>query len=320
MPLLNDYHMNLELYDQDGRVRHQFEVDSFRNCLEDFKFSSFRKRLVRNNGLDPVVTLEPLWEEEGKSPYCHGFRLCFRNKKALYKKAYSTKVFKYHIYRAVRELIENNQLEEGMELKFRMSAFLNKRTTAEAAQPQSGKISVTSTRQPMPIIEQNLKHFSAAKRVNHRSDMPVWIAQHVVKEMIDHTLANKESERAGFLLGHLCQDPETRALFLVCRAQVVAQVELPNEYTSSLTHFQFSPEIFCEVQRVISLRKKNEVVLGWWHSHPWPFACRLANQCECTSIFFSAADFSVMETAFGAPYQVAIVVGRASLKNMEATA
>jgi hypothetical protein len=140
--------------------------------------------------------------------------------------------------------------------------------------------------------------------------------------MIDYVMADTEHERAGFLLGNLCQDPDTNLLFVTAQAQIEADLPAPAAPVdcSSMTHFTFPPEMFSDLHRVIGLRKKNEIVVGWYHSHPWPFSCKFRDKCACTSIFFSAADVEVMEAAFAAPYQLAVVVGRATLENNQATA
>lgn len=326
MALINDYHLFLELQDKQGKVQHQFGLETLTNCFEDFKFSAFCQGLLENDGLDPACHLEPVWEHEGETPYCSGFRLCLSNGEVTYEKAYSKSVFRYQVFRVVRELLQKNQLKEGMGLNYRLAIFPKNDISRldNRGQNENLTMSIESIRQPIPIVETSLKPYLRQGRADSAEvEMGVWIAQHVIDEMIEYVLQNKEKERAGFLIGHLCQDRETKKLFLICPAQVIARFQdketFGSENRSSLTHFQFSPETFFEVQRVIELRKQNEIVLGWYHSHPWPFACPKGDKCECTSVFFSPADFEVMEAAFGAPYQVAIVIGRASLKEMKAT-
>jgi proteasome lid subunit RPN8/RPN11 len=327
MPLINDYRINdyrlfLELHDKAGKNQHQFEIKCLSNCLEDFKFSAYRDGMLKNDGLDVSCHLEPVWEREGENPYCAGFRLRMHTGEATYSKEYSKRVFKYEVYRVVSELLRKQKLTEGMELDYRLAMFHKDQVTGRRDRDiEDPRLSFEAVREPLPIVEASLE--TSLPDSTDPATTEVWIADQVLNEMIEYVLQNKEQERAGFLIGHLCQDPATKKVFAVCPAQVAARLDngaaFPTESGSSLTHFQFSPEVFFEVQRVIALRKKNELVLGWYHSHPWPFSCQKGDQCECTSVFFSTADFQVMEAAFGAPYQVAIVIGRASLQDMKAT-
>ena len=133
--------------------------------------------------------------------------------------------------------------------------------------------------------------------------------------MIEYSLKHKEREKAGFLVGYLCQGSQGGELCAICTEQIIADlgVEQPLDDTRcSAVQFQFSPEIFYHAQQVLAHRNKGETFLGWWHSHPWPFKCQKTDICKCTSLFFSEADVGVMEAAFAAPYNLAVVIGGAA--------
>lgn len=327
MPLLNRYHLALEIYNQKGRTLNESKLENLGNCYQDFKFSAFQQGVIKDYAVDPEIIFEPIWIKEGKSPYCRGFRLNMKNKRLRYKKSYTKNVFRYDAYRIMGTMIQNQKLDEGTELFYRLIAFSKNKDSSETMENRKD-FEVTTIDNSIPIKILSLEQLEESGSVNvtkedETDDFPVWIAEHVVEEMIEYVLQNKEKERAGFLIGHICRDPITHQIFLLCHAQVAAETEgisgYPDKENSSITHFQFLPENFFKVQRLIELRKKDEIVLGWYHSHPWPFACEKKEKCTCMSVFFSISDVDVMQSAFGAPYQIAIVIGRASLENMKAT-
>jgi proteasome lid subunit RPN8/RPN11 len=327
MPLFNRYHLALEIYNQEGKTLNESKIENLSNCYQDFKFSAFQQGVIKDYALDPEIIFEPIWIKEGKSPYCRGFRLNMKNKRLRYKKSYTKNVFRYDAYRIMGAMVQNQKFEAGTELFYRLTAFPNNKDSSETI--ESGKdFEVTTINNSIPIKILGLGQLKESASVHitkedDTEDFPVWIAEHVVEEMVEYVLQNKEKERAGFLIGHICRDPITQQIFLMCHAQVAADTEAisiyPDKGNSSITHFQFLPENFFKVQRLIELRKNDEIVLGWYHSHPWPFACEKQEKCTCTSIFFSISDVDVMQSAFGAPYQIAIVIGRASLENLKAT-
>jgi proteasome lid subunit RPN8/RPN11 len=327
MPLLNSYHLALEIYDQEGRTLNESKIENLVNCYQDFKFSAFLQGVIKDYAIDPEIIFEPIWIKEGKSPYCRGFRLNMKNKRLSYKKSYNRNVFRYNAYRIMGAMVQNQKFEAGTELFYRLIAFSNNKNTLDTV-VDGEEIEVTTIQNSIPIRILGLEQLEESASVNvtkedETDDFPVWIAEHVVEEMVEYVLQNKEKERAGFLIGHICRDPLTQQIFSMCHAQIAADTEgsfiYPDKGNSSITHFQFLPENFFQVQRLIELRKNNEIVLGWYHSHPWPFACEKREKCTCTSIFFSISDFDVMQSAFSAPYQIAIVIGRASLANLKAT-
>jgi proteasome lid subunit RPN8/RPN11 len=316
MPLIKNHRIILELYEPGGKFRYRWEAVDFRNCTADFRFSALRRGLLPNDGSDPVIRLEPLLPKSG-GIYGYGFRLKADFNGKRFSKIYGQNIFRYEMRRVLLDLLQANEQLKNIDLNFRL-LFLKKpeNKTDLGTKP---KFSFSTRHPQLPIIKRKPGVFLGKIDLQEGSpemngDVPVYIPESLVQEMIDHTMKYKEREEAGFLAGHLCQDPHSGGLFAVCTDQIIADggtQRMAGDESCSVVQFQFSPEIFYHAQQVVAQRKNGEALLGWWHSHPWPFICQKTDSCKCTSLFFSSADVDVMEAAFPAPYQVAVVIGGA---------
>ena len=75
----------------------------------------------------------------------------------------------------------------------------------------------------------------------------------------------------------------------------------------------FTPETWTQVQGAIDLRRRDEIMLGWWHSHPikaWCAKCPAEKRKKCPLLvdYFSAQDRLLHRTVFPAAYSIALVV------------
>jgi proteasome lid subunit RPN8/RPN11 len=329
MSFENSYLAVAELLDEKGKSIYHWELKNFRNCIEDIKFSAFIKGICKNDGIEPLIYLEPIWEKPGVTPYCFQFKLTLENTKYRYSKPYGVNVFKYQIWQVLIQLLNSDSISKDQKLNFRL-AFINhlKEKNVEEGEKTS-KLKVSSINSPLPILKHSLKQFNHSKESKNMDQDPgllVFLPEHIVQEMIDDSMKNHVKEVAGFLLGHLYQDPDSDRLFVVCNAQLLANgvdLDLEKTQSSSLTHFQFSPETFLKAEAMLRLRNKKEILIGWWHSHPWIFSCekcKKEDSCDCSSLFFSNDDVAVMEAAFSLPYQIAIVIGGTSENPQKAVA
>ena len=80
-----------------------------------------------------------------------------------------------------------------------------------------------------------------------------------------------------------------------------------------LTRLTFTAESWTAVQAALDLRRKAEMMLGWWHSHPsrvWCQKCPVEKQkvCPLAMDFFSEHDRQLHRTVFPRAYSVALVV------------
>jgi hypothetical protein len=68
-------------------------------------------------------------------------------------------------------------------------------------------------------------------------------------------------ETGGVLIGHICRDASLPELFLEITAQIPARAK------GELTKLRFTPDTWTEVQTAVDRRKRDEIWLGWYHSH-----------------------------------------------------
>ena len=76
----------------------------------------------------------------------------------------------------------------------------------------------------------------------------------------------------------------------------------------------FTPQTWAAADAALRLRKRGEVFLGYWHSHPVREWCKgkactpeAQKTCHLAKDFFSADDEAVMRAAFPRAYNIAIV-------------
>jgi hypothetical protein len=141
----------------------------------------------------------------------------------------------------------------------------------------------------------------------HKEDAPVFIPRQVFEEASAITRQAGAKETGGILIGHLRRDPEAAEIFLEVTAQIPAR-----DAEADLTSLKFTPEVWTEVRAAIELRRRGEIMLGWWHSHPvreWCRECPIERQQKCAmaSEFFSAHDRHLHRTVFPGAHSIALV-------------
>jgi proteasome lid subunit RPN8/RPN11 len=135
----------------------------------------------------------------------------------------------------------------------------------------------------------------------------VLIDQHVVTEAVAEARENPEREVAGFLLGHLTRNQETKEVFVAVTG--LASANSTTEATAASV--TYTPASFAQVRNIIQLRARGESVIGWYHSHPFRLCaeCPLPPPPECIAkvLFYSQDDIHLMETTFEQPFMVGLL-------------
>ena len=134
---------------------------------------------------------------------------------------------------------------------------------------------------------------------------PVFIPDGLLKEADYLGRAAAGLETGGILLGRLCRDPGG-SLFTRVTAQIPAQHTI-----ATARSLRFTPATWVAAQAASSRRGRGEIVLGWWHCHPW-FCGDCPPQrravCSFASPQFSAADRALHREVFQAPWSIGLLL------------
>ena len=140
-------------------------------------------------------------------------------------------------------------------------------------------------------------------------DMPVFMPMSVLQEASALSRQSGENETGGILIGHLCRGADSPEIFAKVTAQIPAR-----HARSGLTKLTFTADTWTAVQTAIRLRGRNEIHLGWWHSHSYlKKTCkecekRVDGTCAATALFMSAEDVALHLTCFPRAFSIALVI------------
>lgn len=306
----NDYQYSLMLYREGQTSLGQVAVNvDWEPAREWTAFRALRQGLVAADEPLTQFNVRPLWHPSLGEPYVKGFRLiidapCSREAAAEFTKSYFSDMAK----EASGLLIKKGMLQKGEQFKYVVAAF--PRTEAVPAGP---KLNFT-TEEAMPDLPlpgallSDVAAESSFQGNHDANDMPVFVPQRVLDEARALSKAAGERETGGILIGHLNRDAGLPELF----GRVTAQI--PARHTeATLTSLTFTSETWTEVRSALELRRKGEIMLGWWHSHPvreWCKDCSAESQkvCVMAGDFFSAHDRALHRTIFPRAYSIALVV------------
>jgi proteasome lid subunit RPN8/RPN11 len=308
--LKDNYQYTLMLYGDGqaalGQVSLAVDWEPAREWAE---FRAIRRGSLTANEAGRVSTVQPLWHPTLGEPYMNGFRLSLQTGGAGevaidFTKAYFRQLAKG----AAALLMKKGVLKKGERFKYLLAAFPRPRK-----QPEAAKLTFTME-EVMPDLrlrEAMLAEFaqeSATQGSFDSDDMPVFVPQRILEEAKGLSKAAGAKETGGILIGHLLRDASVPEIF----AEVTAQI--PARHTEAeLTRLTFTPATWTDVRAALDLRRRDEMMLGWWHSHPvreWCKGCSIESQRSCSMAgdFFSAHDRALHRTIFPRAYSVALVV------------
>jgi proteasome lid subunit RPN8/RPN11 len=308
--LKNDYRYALMLYREGkaslGQVAMAVDWEPAREWAE---FRALRHGAAQAFETGRVSIVQPLWHSTLGEPYMKGFRVSVESKQAREEVAadFTTSYFRQLAKQASALLIEKGVLKKGERFKYLVAAFPQQKTRGEAKL----KFTMEEVAPDLALIDASLAETlreSIFQGPLDDDDMPLFVPQRVVEEAKALSKEAGAKETGGILIGHLGRDASLPEVF----AQVTAQI--PARHTeASLTSLTFTSETWTDVRAALDLRRKGEIMLGWWHSHPvreWCKDCSQESQKVCTMAFdfFSAHDHALHRTIFPRAYSVALVV------------
>jgi hypothetical protein len=250
----------------------------------------------------------PLWEYSLGEPYCCGYRIQIAQPgRRLVASDFPKNHFRNVASVAASLLVEQNELREGESYSYMVVAH-----PAPEVEPQSGGLTVANASPGLPAQDAVLDSFLARAIPSGElqdGDMPVFVSRRVLDEAAERTHAEEGTETGGILIGRLWRDSAAGEIF----AEVTAQI--PAEYASGTNvKLTFTPQVWTAAASALQLRRKGEIYLGYWHSHPVREWCKskactpeAQKTCSLGKDFFSADDEAVMRAAFPRAYSIAIV-------------
>ena len=302
------YRFAVTMYRNDGSTLGTVPVNrDFEAVLEWARFYHQRRGELPLDG-DGSASVLPLWERTLGEPYCRGFRVEIpRPGRHPVASDFPISHFREYAGAVASIYVERNQLQAGDKYTYMVVAYPAQR---EAGKPNG--LSVVNASPGVPVSMASLDSFLARATpagVVDGDDMPVFASRQLLREAADRTRAEQGTETGGVLIGVLWRDPDAEEIF----AEVTAQI--PAEFTSANNvKLTFTAETWSAADAALRLRGKNEIYLGYWHSHPvreWCKSreCTIEKQrvCHLAKDFFSADDALIMKAAFPRAYSVAIV-------------
>ncbi|MFQ5653993.1 MAG: Mov34/MPN/PAD-1 family protein [Planctomycetota bacterium] len=329
--LKSSYHYRLDLFrDRDEELLGQSSIplSSLSPALECLQFEAIRgERLPPRLGACPPSVIEPCWSHEQGRPYLDGMRLAIlepqcaeegSSARSIAESEIPTTYFRELARAAGSELLAEGKLEKGELYRFRISAFYCGDRTGEPAEPpalatgSAGGLEVLPMEWELPIRTHPIDGLLARASLEGEEDsgaLPLFIPGRVLDEVEALKVEADGVETGGILLGNMLRDGDRSELFVEVTAQIHA-----TDAPADATRLSFTPETWAAVDDAIALRRKGEIRVGWWHSHPaksWCSGCDPARwpHCPLAQAFFSTADRHLHHTVFPAAFTVALIVG-----------
>jgi hypothetical protein len=308
MALMFPFRFAVALFREDGASLGTVPINrDWEPVYEWTRFYFQRKGELALDGNGSASVL-PLWEYTLGEPYCRGYRVQIAQ---LDRKPVASDFPKTHFRNvasvAASQLVEQKQIREG-----EMYSYMVVAHPAPPEEPHSGGLTVANASPGVPAQDAALDSFLARANpsgVVQDGDMPVFVSRRVLDEAAEQTHANQGTETGGILIGRLWRDAAAGEIF----AEVTAQI--PAEHASGTNvKLTFTPQVWTAAEAALRLRRKGEIYLGYWHSHPVREWCKdkactpeAQKTCSLGKDFFSTDDEAVMRAAFPRAYSIAIV-------------
>jgi hypothetical protein len=252
--------------------------------------------------------VEPIWHEALGEPHLAGVRIWLgESDDDRWSADFPIAYFADQARTASEPLVASGVLKKGDRFHFRVAAFPH--DSLAAHRPLS--LVTTDAVAEFPVCETPVAPWlerSGARGACDSDDLEVFVARQVVDEAAAWTREAGDRETGGVLIGRLHRDPDSRCCFI----DVAAQLPARHTRTSSVT-LTFTSDTWTDVRAALSLRGRQELMLGWWHSHPafaWCAKCPPEHQrtCRLSQGFLSPEDLALHRTMFPRAFTLALVM------------
>jgi proteasome lid subunit RPN8/RPN11 len=335
--MVEEYKYTLDVYRTDGTALGQRSLEpDWTPACEWTHFAGIREgrlpAVMAVTRAPGACRVEPIWHAQWGQPYVSAFRVVLAaNGAGIVSREIPTTYLRSLAQQVAAEFVDQGILKTGEFFRYLVSAFAGSDTTGAAA-PAGGGFTVEEIAQPLPLTANSLEAFftgaqpagddvgSTADGRHASPDFPVFVRQTVIDEALELSRQAGDVETGGVLVGRLHQDPSVPEVF----AEVTAQIAAPHT-AAAATKLTFTPDTWATVRAALALRKRGELMVGWWHYHP--DFCRLRNcpeekrrVCTASSAFFSSEDIALHTALFARGYNTALLISDSAASGLTTSA
>ena len=277
-------------------------------AVQGTRLAGLRRLGLWENGDGRDTFVEPLWDATAGRPTAKTFRVHMSASGRQWHCDFQTTQY----FADAARVVVAGQLAAG-----RIAAADKVRFAIEAYPAESqhagadDRLRVVDRPQPLRLKErgfsQQIEH-SEISGESDTSDFELAIPSSVLDEIRTRVKAAGERETGGILIGHVCRDEKRADIGVEISAQIPARHTVGD--SDKLT---FTSETWTDVRNAVALRRHDELLLGWWHSHPafsWCSKCPVEQQrvCHYATGFLSSDDKALHRSVFPSAYTQALVV------------
>lgn len=314
----NDYLYAICLFRPDGKplVEQPVDVD-WEPAVEWIRFLGVRQRKLSATGAPTRVVIEPKWHPTEGQPCV--VALCVMIKQNDDQQVHGELPISYFAPLATNasmELVKKGVLQVGELFRYLVVAYPVRPGGQADAHP--AVFSIQELNPSLPLKQSSLADF-ARRSVQYGQnsihtdipEIPVFLPQEILEETADLSRKAGALETGGILIGHVHQDPSLPEIFVEVTAQIPARYS-----RCELMQLTFTPDTWSAVSTSIQLRKKNEIMLGWWHSHSYLKQLEKNDDSNRPTVlphhnnatFLSDEDLALHRTCFPRAYSLALLV------------
>jgi len=262
------YHYFIEIAKADGSTIGWIPVRiDWEPAVEDAYFQHQRKHGLPPEPGNPGV--EPVFFPESKL-YMSGFQVSIPGGNGDGGYSFTTSYFKNMAMLIANQLVNEGHLKNGDYYRYGIIAVPEDQMDPtklkdESMEKNKPTFTIEKRRPDMVLIDtphNEMLENCEPTGLFYTQDYPVIIPMSILKSSAILTRIAGSLETGGIFIGHLYRDPESREIL----AKVTTQIPLRHAQ-SELTSLKFTDETWCAVRSAIKLRNRNEIMLGWWHSH-----------------------------------------------------
>jgi len=292
-------------------------------AVEWTRLAGLRTRGIWAPGAEAERAIDALWHAELGEPFTRGFRVTFADAvDREWHEEFSIHYFADAARSVAATLVAKGALAAGDRYLYRVLAY---EPDTPVASDTDGRFAAADAPPPLPIhdvqpgalLDASPRHADAQV-----DDFEVYIPGAVLDEAEALTAGAGDLETGGILIGHLGRvaaaataatvrpDTSTSDICVAVSALVPARHTIGHA-----TKLTFTSDTWTDVRRTVALRRRGELVLGWFHSHPQLAWCReqgcspdAQQRCTAAAGFFSADDVALHRTVFPRAFTVALLM------------